>query len=35
MENKRKNQDDTPLGVIIMALMPFAWAFWYLIERGL
>ncbi len=34
MKNK-KQEDDTPLGIIIMALMPFCWAFWYLIERGL
>lgn len=28
-------EEDTPLGIVIMALMPFAWLFWFLIERGL
>lgn len=31
----KKQEDDTPLGIVIMALMPFAWLFWLLIERGL
>lgn len=30
-----RKSGDEPLGVIILALMPFAWAFWALIERGL
>lgn len=32
---KPKQQDDEPLGMIILALMPFAALFWALIERGL
>lgn len=32
---KQEKEEDTPLGIVIMALMPFAWLFWLLIERGL
>lgn len=33
---KRETEDDDPpMGVIILTLMPFAWAFVALIERGL
>lgn len=32
---KQKKEEDMPLGGIILTLMPFAWLFWYLIERGL
>ena len=32
---KPKKQDEEPLGMIILALMPFAGLFWLLIERGL
>lgn len=32
---KRKKEEDTPAGIIIMAMMPFAWLFWFLVERGL
>lgn len=32
---KRKQQDDEPLGMIILGLMPFAALFWALIEMGL
>lgn len=31
----KKQEDDTPLSIVIMSLMPFAWLFWLLIERGL
>ena len=31
----KKQEDDTPLSIVIMSLMPFAWLFWVLIERGL
>lgn len=31
----KKHEDDTPLSIVIMSLMPFAWLFWLLIERGL
>lgn len=31
----KQAEEDTPLGIIIMSLMPFAWLFWFLIERGL
>ncbi len=31
----KKQKDDTPLSIVIMSLMPFAWLFWLLIERGL
>lgn len=31
----QKPEDDTPLSIVIMSLMPFAWLFWFLIERGL
>ena len=31
----KQQQDDTPLGVMIMTLAPFAWLFWALIEWGL
>ena len=27
--------EDTPFSIVIMTLMPFAWLFWFLIERGL
>ncbi len=30
-----RNQNDTPIGVQILMLMPMVWAFWFLIERGL
>ena len=32
---KQAEEEDTPLGIMIMTLMPFAWLFWFLIERGL
>jgi hypothetical protein len=32
---KRKKQDEEPLGMIILALMPFVALFWVLIEAGL
>lgn len=32
---KPKKQDEEPLGMIILALMPFAALFWVLIEAGL
>lgn len=36
LNRKPKQADeDTPLSIVIMALMPFAWLFWFLIERGL
>lgn len=31
----KKQEDDIPLSIVIMSLMPFAWLFWFLIERGL
>ena len=31
----RNQNDDMPLGVQILMLMPMVWAFWALIERGL
>lgn len=32
---KKEEEKDMPLGGIILTLMPFAWLFIYLIERGL
>lgn len=32
---KKKKEEDTPVGIIIMTMMPFAWLFWALVERGL
>lgn len=32
---KAKEEDDMPLGGIILTLMPLAWLFVYLIEWGL
>lgn len=32
---KKKEEDDMPLGGIILTLMPFAWLFVCLIEWGL
>ena len=32
---KKQDSEDTPMGVMILALMPMVWAFWFLIERGL
>ena len=32
---KPKKQDEEPLGMIILGLMPFAALFWALIEMGL
>ena len=34
-ENRNQKPDNTPVGVIILALLPFAMAFWALIEMGL
>ena len=31
----QKEENDTPLSIVVMSLMPFAWLFWFLIERGL
>ena len=31
----QKEKNDTPLSIVIMSLMPFAWLFWFLIEKGL
>lgn len=33
--NTISKQEDEPVGVIILALLPFAMAFWALIEMGL
>ena len=30
-----KQPEDTPVGVMILVLLPFAWLFWTLIEVGL
>ena len=32
---KPKKEDEEPLGMIILALMPFAALFWMLVEMGL
>ena len=30
-----QDSDDTPIGLMIIMLMPMVWAFWALIEAGL
>lgn len=32
---KKEEEKDMPMGGIILTLMPMAWLFWFLIERGL
>ena len=32
---KEAKEQEEPLGLVILALMPFAMLFWVLIERGL
>ena len=32
---KPKKEEEDPLGLVILVMMPFVWAFWMLIERGL
>ena len=34
-QNANNEQDDMPMGGIILTLMPMVWLFWFLIERGL
>lgn len=31
----RNQTEDTPMGVMILSLMPMVWLFWALLERGL
>ena len=30
-----QDSEDTPMGVMILSLMPMVWLFWFLLERGL
>jgi hypothetical protein len=32
---QNNEDDDMPMGGIILTLMPMVWLFWFLIERGL
>lgn len=31
---KRKEEEETPLGIVILALMPFALGFWWILTQG-
>lgn len=35
LNRKPKEPEDTPVSLMILALTPFAWLFWALVEWGL